>query len=124
MSNTEYDISLPLLVLLYLTALNHLRLRKLSSPKNNPLRWKRPALQVNRAAYELHHCTWYLKQMEVVSLRRLPLFNDKAIPDRYLIPQVHSFTIRLARETTFSKTDLVRGYHQIPVLMDDVTKSL
>ena len=43
--------------------------------------------------------------------------------DRYPIPRIHDFTANLAGKVLFSKVDLVRGYHQVPVHPDDVPKT-
>ena len=49
--------------------------------------------------------------------------NAASVPDRYPVPHVTDFSAQLAGCTMFSKVDLVRGYHQIPVAPDDVPKT-
>ena len=43
--------------------------------------------------------------------------------DRYAVPQIHDFTLNLAGRVIFSKVDLIRGYHQIPIHPDDIPKT-
>ncbi|KAJ8361868.1 hypothetical protein AAFF_G00416040 [Aldrovandia affinis] len=49
--------------------------------------------------------------------------NDATIPDRYPVPHVQDFSARLAGKTVFSKVDLIRGYHQVPVNAEDIPKT-
>ena len=49
--------------------------------------------------------------------------NASTIRDNYLLPHIHDCTARLAGKKIFSKIDLVKGYHQIPVRAEDVQKT-
>ena len=49
--------------------------------------------------------------------------NDSTEFDRYPVPRIHDFTTKLAGKKIFSKVDLIRGYHKIPIHQDDVQKT-
>ena len=49
--------------------------------------------------------------------------NQATIRDSYPISHLHDFSSHLASCSIFSKIDLVKGCHQIPILEEDVPKS-
>lgn len=49
--------------------------------------------------------------------------NAKTVPDRYPLPFLTDFTMQLRGKTTFSKVDLHKAYHQIPIHPDDIAKT-
>jgi hypothetical protein len=52
--------------------------------------------------------------------RRLNLVTT---PDKYPLPNMQDLSSGLHGCTVFSKIDLVKGYHQIPVAVDDIPKT-
>ena len=49
--------------------------------------------------------------------------NNVTIDDRYPLPHIQDFNTNLAGMVIFSKIDLIRGYHQIPMTPDDIPKT-
>ena len=43
--------------------------------------------------------------------------------DRYPVPRIHDFTANLSGKVIFSKIDLIKGFHQIPVAPEDIPKT-
>jgi len=49
--------------------------------------------------------------------------NARTISDRYPVPHIQDYSYHLPGCTAFSKIDLVRAYHQIPVHPEDTQKT-
>jgi cleavage and polyadenylation specificity factor subunit 1 len=49
--------------------------------------------------------------------------NAATVPDRYPVPRIHDFANGLADRKWFSKVDLVKGYHQVPIKLEDQPKT-
>lgn len=49
--------------------------------------------------------------------------NAQTIPDRYPLPYLQDFTTILQGRTIFSKVDLQKAFHQVPIHPDDIPKT-
>ena len=49
--------------------------------------------------------------------------NNATVDDKYPVKSLMDFTTNLAGKKIFSKVDLLKGYHQIPVAQDDISKT-
>lgn len=49
--------------------------------------------------------------------------NAQTVPDRYPIPYLLDFTATLAGKHVFSKIDLKKAFHQVPINPDDIAKT-
>ena len=49
--------------------------------------------------------------------------NTVTVDDRYPVPRLQDFTATLAGKTIFSKIDMVRAYHQVPMTPKDIPKT-
>lgn len=49
--------------------------------------------------------------------------NNATVDDRYPLPHIHDFNAHLAGAKVFSKVDLMRGYHQIPMAKESIPKT-
>ena len=49
--------------------------------------------------------------------------NERTAGDAYPIPHIHDLAAGLSGCTVFSKIDLVKGYHQVPVRGEDIPKT-
>ena len=51
------------------------------------------------------------------------VLNTRTIPDRFQVPHIQDYSHRFSGCTTFSKIDLLRAYHQIPLRPDEIQKT-
>jgi hypothetical protein len=73
--------------------------------------WASPLYMVKKSNGEWRPCEDY------------QILNAITTPDRYPIPHIQDFTAQLRGARLFSKIDLIRGYHQIPVSPVDRPKT-
>lgn len=88
-----------------------LAMERLGVVRKSSSAWSSPLHMVPKSGGKWRPCGDY---------RRL---NNNTIPDRYPIPHLMDFTGKLAGCHWFSKIDLIRGYHQIPIAPADVCKT-
>ena len=77
---------------------------------NSP--WSSPLHMIAKVNGSWHPCRDYCR------------LNDITTLDRYSVPHIQDFLAQLAGTCIYSKVDLVRGYHQIPVHHNDITKTV
>jgi hypothetical protein len=73
--------------------------------------WSSPLHMVPKADGSFRPCGDYRRQ------------NTVTEDDRYPLPSIQDFTANLAGCTIFSKIDLVKGYHQVPMAESDIPKT-
>nr|VZI10431.1 unnamed protein product [Spirometra erinaceieuropaei] len=52
------------------------------------------------------------------------VLNNVTVPDRYPVPHLQMLACALVGKSVFSKTDLIRAFHQIPIAPEDVSKTV
>jgi hypothetical protein len=88
-----------------------LELEKAGVVRRSTSAWASPLHMVRKADGSWRPCGDY---------RRL---NVQTTPDRYTCPNIADLTARLAGCRVFTKLDLKKGYHQVPVHQDDICKT-
>jgi len=78
-------------------------------PSNSP--WASPLHMVKKADGSWRPCGDYR------------LLNARTVPDRYAIPNLQSIHFKLQGSKVYSRLDLVKAYHFIPVQEEDVKKT-
>jgi hypothetical protein len=73
--------------------------------------WSSPLHMVRKASGEWRPCGDY---------RGL---NQQTVPDKYPVPNISTFASFLSGCQVFSKVDLVKAYHQIPMREEDIPKT-
>ena len=86
------------------------KLVKLGICRRSSSRYRSNLVMVNKSDGSKRYCGDYTR------------LNAVTVPDAYPLPLLADFTANLAGCTVFSKVDLIRGYHQVPVAQKDIPK--
>ena len=91
------------------TEFDHLLSLGIVRPSSSP--WASPLHMVKKSDGSWRPCGDY---------RRL---NAVTVPDRYAIPNIETIHHKLSNSTIYSRLDLVKAYHFVPVNKEDVSKT-
>ena len=70
---------------------------------------------MNRVMYELRAPPPTKARQYISSMRDFRQLNEKTLTDTYPIPHLRYFNSKLNVAKVFSKVDLTKAYHQIPI---------
>ena len=86
-------------------------MEKLGIVRRSDSPWASPLHVVPKADGSWRHCGDYQR------------LNTVTTDDRYPLPHIQDFNGRLAGTSIFSVIDLMKGFHQIPMVAEDIPKT-